>query len=374
MVVDDKVVARAENTVRMNLQRSEMLSSAELQKLRRLCALLAEEPAVALSAPTPRGGREESIHRNELGEDTPESLLAELKRLDAKGDPEAPETRLYLKLKALIYLQPQVCSALAKLLSTATLESRTLPILTEAFSSIGHAEAQRALQTAIKARAGDEPALATLVSALAMVETPTETSEEVLRDLAANSPFANIRAGAELGLGTMAHQLALVQPHRTARIVRAMTGKLIVANSSEERRHCLFVLGNAGASESLEAIKGYVNDPAAEIRAAAIAALRWVEGNEADRLLCNALANDTDLSVRIEAATSLSFRVMTPTTFAAQKNAFLSDASTSVRLSALANLAHARSAFPEGRALLSEARNDRSPEVREEASNLLAND
>ena len=374
IVVEDKVVARGENTVKMILQRSETLAKADLEKLRRACASLAEEPAVALSAPAPRAGREASIHRNELGEDTLESLLADLKRLDAKADPEAPETRLYLKLKALIYLQPEVCPTLAKLLSTATIESRTMPILTEAFSSVGHAEAQKALQSAIKSRSQDEPALATLVSALAMVETPTETSEEVLRTLAANSPYANIRAGAELGLGTMAHQLALVQPHRTARIVRAMAVKLAEAKSSEERRHCLFVLGNAGASESLEAIKGYVSDPSAEVRAAAVAALRWIGLDEADGLLGEALAKDTDLSVRIEATTSLSFRVMTPATFAVQKNAFLKDASTSVRLAVLTNLARARSAFPEARSLLNEALNDQSQEVREEAGSLLSND
>jgi len=86
------------------------------------------------------------------------------------------------------------------ILSTATTQSRAVRLLADALSSIGHAEAQIALQTAIRARSNDEAALAMLVQALAMVETPGPAAEAALLDVAAKSPFATIRAAAELGL------------------------------------------------------------------------------------------------------------------------------------------------------------------------------
>jgi hypothetical protein len=65
---------------------------------------------------------------------------------------------------------------------------------------------------------------------------------------------------------------------------------------------------------------------------------------------------------------------MTAENFAAQKNAFLKDASTSVRRAVLANIARARNAYPDADTLLNEALVDAIREVREEAANLAAND
>ena len=173
ILVDDKVVAKTETTLRMHFRSSEMLSAAEQEKLQRICAALHAEPAVALSAVAPTAEREASIQRNELGDATLESLLAELANLEAKNDPNAADTSLYLKLKALAYLQPETCRPLGKVLSAAKTESRTIQLLTGVLSSVGHADAQTALQTAIRVRSDDEATLAMLVSALAMVETPT---------------------------------------------------------------------------------------------------------------------------------------------------------------------------------------------------------
>ena len=167
----------------------------------------------------------------------------------------------------------------------------------------------------------------------------------------------------------MAHQLAPVQPERSAGIVRAMAAKLAQADNADARRHCLFVLGNAGATDSLDVIQSYLGDAAPEVRAAAAAALRWLDVAEADRLLCAALATDSDAAVRIEAATALGFRPLTALTLAAQKNVFRKDASLNVRLAVMPSLARSL----DGRLLLKQALDDPLKEIREEAANLLAN-
>jgi len=58
------------------------------------------------------------------------------------------------------------------------------------------------------------------------------------------------------------------------------------------------------------------------VRGAAAAALRWIKAPNVDSLLCTALATDADAGVRVEAATALGFRTMTPETFKAHRIAF----------------------------------------------------
>jgi HEAT repeat protein len=245
-------------------------------------------------------------------------------------------------------------------------------LLTDALSSAGNAMAQAALVKVIRIRHEDAAALAVLVPALAMVESPTLEAEETLRELAKNHAVADIRASAELGLGTMAHQLAPTAPQRASRIAGDMAGLLAAATSPEMRRHYLLVLGNGGLSESLAAIKPHLTDPAPTVRAAATAALRWLATPRADELLCEALARDADPTVRVEAATALSFRTMTPATFAVQKSAFFRDESISVRLAVLRNLARAQDVFPDAQSILTQAAGDSCQQVREEAATLLA--
>jgi hypothetical protein len=367
IIVDEKVVARTEITLKMQLTSREMLTASDRDEAMRRTNTLKKSPAIVLSAPS--ATNDEAIHRNELGDATAEKLLADLAALETRPDGE--ETPLYLKLKALVYLQPDACPMLAKVLAAAKTDSRSMAILTEALSSIGHPAAQAALCDVIIARRDDEVALAGLIPALAMVERPTQASESLLVELGKNTLSAIVRESVELGLGTMARQMLDSQPARSDRIVATMLARLAAATSVEERRLVLSVLGNVGADKTLPAVAACLRDAAPEVRAAAASALRFIELAEADRLLTDTLVNDTDANIRVEAATALGFRVMTAETFAAQKKAFLADASTRVRLALLPNFARGASAFPECRTLLTQAAKDDCKEVRDEAANFL---
>jgi len=144
----------------------------------------------------------------------------------------------------------------------------------------------------------------------------------------------------------MAHQLAGSVPERSHRIARAMAKQLRAATNDETRRHLLLVLGNAGSDETLDAILPFLKDSSADVRGAAAAALRWIKAPNVDSLLCTALATDADAGVRVEAATALGFRTMTPETFKAHRIAFQKDESSSVRVALLQNLARSQSTFP----------------------------
>jgi len=117
-----------------------------------------------------------------------------------------------------------------------------------------------------------------------------------------------------------------------------------------------------------------VGDDVAEVRAAAVAALRWIDAPKADRVLCKALRNDPAAAVRVEAATALGFRAMTAESFAALKDAFLKDSATSVRRAALASIARTRNTYPKAGTMFNDSLGDAIRDVREESANLAAND
>jgi hypothetical protein len=367
-----KTVARAQTNLFMEFLKKEALSAEELAAL---CEASAARNMVAravpLSATISKQEREAIIQRSELGQETLESLVAQLAQAESNG--KSRDTPLYLKFKALAYLHPETSSSLGKLLYTAHPQSLTMRILVDALSAAGHAQAQEALVNVIRARPSDSPALLTLVKGLGSVESPTMLAENTLRDLAANAPDWDVAATAQLALGTMARNLADTSPERSGKIVERVVSEINSSPSEDRTRLLLLVLGNAGSIQALPTITRFVADPAPAVRSTAVLALRWIESGKADTLLTKALSSDPDPAVRLEATFALSFREPTPYTFQAQKRAFLEDQAVMVRLAALENLWNVHKSFPEVRRLVKQsAAHDPSKEVRKAAAEIMA--
>jgi len=367
-----KTVARAQTTLHLEFLRKETLTAEELTAMR--TASVARNMvarAVPLSATISKQEREAIIQRSELGQETLESLAAHLAKTQAEG--KRRDTRLYLKFKALVYLHPETSSSLGKLLYTAHPQSLTMRILVDALSAAGHPQAQEALVNVIHARPNDSPALLTLVKGLGSVGSPTMLSEKTLRDLAANAPDWDVATTAQLALGTMARNLADTSPERTNKIVEWVVSEINSSTSEDRTRLFLLVLGNAGSIQVLPTITRFVGDPSPAVRSTAVLALRWIQSSKADLLLTKALSSDPDPAVRLEATFALSFREPTPTTFQAQKRAFLRDEAVMVRLAALENLWNVHKSFPEVRGLVKQsATSDPSEEVRNAAAEIMA--
>ncbi|MBI1829906.1 MAG: HEAT repeat domain-containing protein [Planctomycetes bacterium] len=371
VIVEGRVVARSEATLRLTLQGREMANKAELASLRAKRSGLGE--AQALSAVGDTSKRDLAIQKTQLGDATLDSLLTELAKRQAGIEMPSDDTQLYLKLKALIHLQPDVCVQLAKELSVVSTDGPAMGLLSGALSSVGHPQAQTALQIAILARPNDWSALMVLVPALGMVENPTPDSEQLLRDLARDAKDEHIRSTAQLSLGIMARSLADAAPARHRRILDETIKALDEAASVEARRQNLLVLGNIGAEETLAIVKRYVSHEASQVRAAAVAALRWLEDASIDGLLVNALTTDRDEPVRLEAAQALTLRPMTAALLAVHRAALAKDSSATVRLALLRNVAQAHRGFSDARGILADvARTDGATEVREEGDRLLA--
>jgi HEAT repeat protein len=368
-----QAVGRAENTVRLQFLRAETAPAAERQRLEAEATALAQASRWRpLSAgPTPEEA-EAGIQLAELGEATPETLVAELARAEARAEGALGETPLFLKFQALVHLHPEVSPRLGQLLASAPGEGLTLRVLGPALAGSGRAEAQAALAEVVRGRRNDGPALAELIPTLARANAPTPVVEAALFRLASEGS-EEVRSTAQLALGTLAHRLAPSAPARADAIVRWALGELTAARSPAGQRQMLLVLGNAGAPAALPALGPFLRAQEPEVRGGAVTALRRLKAPEAEAALCLALTADPDAGVRLEVAQALGTRRPTAPALAAHALVLRKDRSPGVRLAALRNLGRCREVLPGAVPLIREAAaEDPDAEVRGAAAALLA--
>ncbi len=196
-----------------------------------------------------------------------------------------------------------------------------MKVLTTALNAIGHPEAQSALAAAVLARPSDEKALFKLLFALSTVERPTPEAERALRTLMEKTPDPNVVVMARLSLGSMARRLAETAPDRAADIVAEFCRGLASARTSDAKKSYLLALGNAGSAAALPAVRPFIGDANADLRAAAVRSLRFVTTAEAEGVILRALSSDPEAEVRAQAVEALADRDMTPEAFAAEKSA-----------------------------------------------------
>jgi hypothetical protein len=367
-----QAVGRTESTLRLRLVRKEIASAADLQ------SLSAEQTALAgMALPVPLSARlsaeaeENAVQQAELGEATVESLLRELARTEAGAKEALGETALYLKFKALVYLHPEVSAQLGKRLAGAAAQGVPMRVLPQALANSGRSEAQSALAAVVRGRPADWPALAELLPALGMAKDPTPVVDTVLFDLASGSS-EEIRSTAQLALGALARGLVRSAPTRADAIVRWALAQLKDARSAAQRRQFLLVLGNAGSTSALQAIRPWLSAAEPEVRGGAVLALRWLEGPQIDGMLCKALTDDEDAIVRLEAAQALQVRPVTSATLAVYTTALPKEGAAAVRVALLESLALAAPTFPEAVELIKQASaKDPVAQVREAAKALL---
>jgi hypothetical protein len=366
-----RIIARTETALKLRLLSEEQVPEADRQ------VLLAEAEArgagrqpLALAADGKASER--ALQRSELGTAGADSLLADLARAERAAKGSVDETALYLKFKALVYLEPGVSGRLGRRLLEAPAEGVALRVLSQALASSGEPAAQEALAAVVRARQTDWPVMAELLPALGAARAPNEAIESVLRELARTAGNADVRTTAQLALGALGRNLAATSPARAGAIVRTALADLAAARTPGDRRQALLVLGNTGAPEVLAAARPYLVAPEPEVRSAAVAALRWMPGPEVDALLLRALKEDEDQGTRLEALTALELRPATSAVVAGLREAARADRVVTARLAALALLARWREAYPEAEAALREAANDPVAEVRSAAAELLA--
>jgi Lipoprotein amino terminal region len=374
--VSKKLVGQAKTNLQLTYTSQSQLTETALRTLYdRSAQREAQSPAVRLSQALSEPESNAKIQRQALGESTLETLLVELDAAEKAADKTQNVTPLYLKFKALVYLQPQTSNALAQRLINSPTDSLSMQMLVGALSAIGHEPAQVALVQIMQDHAQDWQTALLIIPSLAAVPAPTPTTVTALNQFAFASPDQRVASTAQLALGAIARNLAEPAPDRANAIVDRFIQNLMTAKSNEAIKQNLLVLGNAGSPRSLDAITKFVTSPEAEIRSIAVVALRWIIDPPADRLLNQTIKQDSDDNVRAETAVALGFRTMTPENLAIQKQVLAADQSAKVRLALLKNLWQVREQFPEVTTIVQQlAQTDPDSDLRTTANSLLTED
>jgi hypothetical protein len=359
--IEGRPAGRSETKIAVSLSEEEKLDGKERARLEReQSALIAATLSVPLVNPAPG---EEARHRNTLGKRTADELLAELPRVRPEG-----ETPLYLQFRALLWLEPGQAKKIGAPLKTAKADTPTLRILTQALALCGRGEAQTVLVELVRTRKDEWPIMAEVLSALGTTRQPTEEVDRVLLEIARTGRDWNTRSTAQLALGSLGRTLARQSPTRASAILSWAVDELTSARTAALKRQFLLVLGNTASSEALPAIRPYLTDSDPGVRGAAVVALRWHTDGEIEVVLCKALLEDKDQTVRQEAANAFEVRPPTPKAVEALCQALKRDQSVSVRLAALARLIAVRKKYKEADSAIREAsKNDPAKEVREAA-------
>lgn len=241
-----------------------------------------------------------------LGSDTVESIHAQLRSADPKG--QKSNMPIYNKLKALFILEPKSVEAFAPaLLEYDRLDDRFSMVAT-ALTAVGTPDAQTVLREAIAKLDGDETKKQRLIPNLSFTHTPTVESEAFLRNLAESDSSPMIRATAHRALGTVAHNLREQDPARVANILSEYASSLQTAQTTKEITENLDVLGNIGVPEQLSTASPFLRHQDPQVRERAYNSLRHVQDPRATEILMQALSDETVPKVREVVAEALSYQ------------------------------------------------------------------
>ena len=371
ILIAGKVVGEARNSIQLILSNEDQASQAEITSAveDQVTRRHAVEP-IALSASPSERAQLAAIYRAQLGNDSIETVKTALDDIE-RGSSKLSYSEAYSKVKALIFLHPDVCAELGAVLWHADATGPVVQLVAGALAAVGSDEAQEALIGAIKTRRGDTASVQPFLVALGAVKRPTQGAQDAVEEVAWQDSGSDVGKAAQLVLGAMAHNLKQRSPQRAAEIVERAIANLSAVSGAEAE--LIALLGNSGLAEALPVLAQFLDHPSPELRGRAALALRFIDGEAAEYRLARVITSDPEESVRTQAAAALEFRSITQTNFEAQTAALLSDSSGSVRMRVMNNIWRSHEVYPDVTGLIARvAARDPSKDVRKAAARLLA--
>lgn len=368
--VADKVIAVNHTSMTAQFTSETTISQAQRDDLRTAMATYGAE--TTLASRRTHAEQEQAVETRALGDSDSATILVQLDKLEQNDSQNT--TDLYLKLKALVSVKPEICATLAKRLITAKSTGPSFRLIIAALEAVSSPEAQHAVVTAIQARSSDAPALQQFIPALGVATDPLPQAQQALEGLVDHGP-TSVASTAQLALGTMAYHLADPAPERANQIVQKAIDRIQREQSRSVRQRLLLTLGNSGNPLALPTLTGYLNNPESELRGTATYALRFVPNDKSDSvdtLLIKMLTTDAEPFVRSQAAIALYFRTITPALFAAEAAQYAKEKDAHVRTSLLTDLWKVHDTFPDATRIVNQAAmDDPAPDVRRAALDLV---
>lgn len=360
-------------TFQQQLIKNESISRQELEeKTHQFYRHNGSYRKVAFDAPRSDKNSRTTISRKQLANSTLKSILTELRNSEHIKSPDYDTTPLFVKLRAFVYLYPDSLMPLEKLLCEHTCGNQSRDVILQALSNVGNHKSQQVLINVLGQNKSESSFREAVLQSLALVDEPSPETTTLLFKLAKGDDKNALRVSALLYLGIAANRLQENAPERSVTICDYLKEQFHSVHDEEQICVLIRAMGNAGVPICLPEIATFISDSSLNIRLAAVSALRFIETDSAEMLLLKVLKSDTEERVRLEAARSLNYRVMTADAFAAQYESFWKETVVSLRFTLLQNLWEARDEFPEVVQLVFEAAlQDSSEEIRKNCRNLM---
>lgn len=297
------------STTRVHIVQSKAAAapaSAELARHHdKFKAVAARWGASGLYEPPSRAMLQAQLARQKLGARTWYDVRDALERAQASGNSAQEVGEIYLQLKALVLLQPHICTELIRYAQGKPRNSLGFKtVLGVLAASVNTEPAQLAMAQWLLTDAMDTDTAVQVIMALAQAGAPSQHIESVLRDLAwrPGNVDNDLSNSAMLGLGAMARALWRGgQTQRADRLVSDLQ-KLLDGLGTPEATHTLMlVLGNAALPGFLDRLLREVESPSAQTRGDASYALRAYPPQVVAPALARMAAADADSGVRAQA-------------------------------------------------------------------------
>ena len=289
-----------------------------------------------------------SVHEQQLKGRTMNQLILEIAQADkSESSRRSKRTNLYLSLQAALFLTPTSANQLLPILLKEDTESMPFQIISGAIGAIGGLPAQDALVTTLKRRQKEPQVAIHMLSTLSDIPDATPETIAVIMDVARTSQHPVVKHAAELALGSTILMLRQKHPQRVSHLLVYLLDELKAAKDTTRKIDILRALGNAGMPAAQEQLKPYLIDQNPDIRAVAVAALRWDPTEFAEIVLLGDLEQDPSPKVRAAVLEAYGIRPMTEKAIRAHATVALNDAVPELRVGALQNLMRSRFRHPE---------------------------
>lgn len=241
----------------------------------------------------------------------------------------------------------------------------------QALAYVGCENCQDLLMKQLKSRESEPDFATSLVNFLSQSDLPSVAAEQYLKTLAQSSD-KSIRNAAQLNLGTVAYQLREIDPARSERLNQEFIAVFRAADTMEDKRSALAVMGNAGSKDIRAPVEQFITNPDERIRQDGVHALRNLKTENSQDLL-NKMLDDSSVEVRMEVVRAYSNQDPNPATGKILAQQLKKDTAPAVRRVIIQELGRYYKTVAEAREVLdSAAAADADPNVMLQAKGLIA--
>lgn len=304
---DDETLTVAAGTMRVEARTTTRARLVAIEQTAELAALAdAERPRLEPEPEVDAEGFAAAKRRADEGLVDGASYRALLADL-ASGDVKQ-RNRTMARLAALLRLRPEEAAQAGDAIRRGRLGDEATKRLIGSLGGAATEQAQRALASVLAAEDASPETRSDAAAALGTTRSPTDDSLRSLAN-AARSADPAVASTATLGLGNLIKHMNEQGSGDPSDALALLIRRLESARDDGERILCLDGLGNSGDARALPAIEPFLGDGNTDVRAAAVAALRF-QASVDDQVV--AALQDPAAPVRRAAAGALAYRAITP--------------------------------------------------------------